>query len=138
MGGTGSLHGLYFHVVPEVRYVIPSDGKSFHWGGILIRASEISERFVTPWYLGSIALGLVLSFVKALIGAEIRAVTLVLAVFVPSQFAVSLLGEGVRDLSKHLAGAQFCLDLLNVFLVLQLALYGYQMTRASRSFSAPR
>jgi hypothetical protein len=47
-----------------------------------------------------------------------------LAIFIPSQFAVSLLGEGVRDLSKHLAAAQYSLDLLSVLIALQIATYG--------------
>ena len=98
-----------------------------------MRASALRERFVTPHYLAIILGGLLLPFVtyKSAVSAEIKTATLILAVFIPSQFAVSLLGEGVRDLSKHLAGAQFSLDLLVVFLVLQLAAYAYQSYRRS-------
>ena len=32
-----------------------------------------------------------------------------------TQLIISLLGEGVRDLSKHLYGAQFSIDLIMVF-----------------------
>jgi hypothetical protein len=69
-----------------------------------------------------IAAGLLLPFLNPRRGlsVETRAATLLLALFVPSQIVVSLLGEGVRDLSKHLAAAQLCLDLLWVLLVLQL------------------
>jgi len=124
---------MYFHVGPGLKYVIPSDGKSFHGGRALMLASRLRERFVTPHYLPIIIAGFLLPFVtyKSAVSAEIKTATLILALFIPSQFAVSLLGEGVRDLSKHLAGAQFSLDLLGVFLVLQLAAYAYQAQRRS-------
>lgn len=126
---------IYFHVGPELKYVIPSDGKSFHWGRPLVWASLLRQRFVTPLYLGIIVMGLLLPFLpyKSAISGEIKTATLILAAFIPSQFAVSLLGEGVRDLSKHLAAAQFCLDLLCVLLVLQLAAYAYRGNIVNRT-----
>ena len=42
-----------------------------------------------------------------------------LALLALSQVPVTLLGEGVRDLSKHLAGAQYAVDLMLVLLVAQ-------------------
>jgi hypothetical protein len=126
---------MYFHVSRGLKYVIPSDGKSFHGGRALMLASRLRERFVTPHYLAIIIAGLLLPFVtyKSIVSAEIKTATLMLAVFIPSQFAVCLLAEGVRDLSKHLAGAQFSLDLLVVLLVLQLVAYAYQAHRSWRS-----
>lgn len=125
---------LYFHLDPADRYIIPSDGKSFHGGRILMKASQIRERIVTPYYWGIIAAGLLVPFVryKAVVSFEIRTVTLLLALFTLSQIPTALLGEGVRDLSKHLAGAQICLDILCVFLIYQIVVYGYHaITRTS-------
>ena len=54
---------------------------------------------------------------------------LVLGLFVVSQIAITMLGEGVRDLSKHLWAAQWALDMLVLLLALQALgwlRYGYQ------------
>jgi len=114
---------LYFHVYPNTPYIIPADGRSFYWGHLLVKLSELRQRLITPIYPVLILAGIALVFVRhrSVVSVEMKTVTLLLALFIPSQFAVSLLGEGVRDLSKHLAAAQFCLDLLCVLLIVQAA-----------------
>lgn len=48
-------------------------------------------------------------------------IVLFLNAFVYSQIVISLLGEGLRDLSKHLIAAQLALDLLVVVTVVNVA-----------------
>ena len=115
----------YFHVYPADLYVVPSDGKSFHGGRVLMSASALREKVITRHYWIIIALGILIpllgwAFAHLKIDSGLSTATLLLAVFIPSQFAVCLLGEGVRDLSKHLAAAQFCLDLLTALLLWQV------------------
>ena len=50
-------------------------------------------------------------------GPGLHTATLLLALFIPTQIAISLLGEGIRDLSKHLWAAQLALDLLALALL---------------------
>ena len=102
----------YFHVFFGQKYLLPSDGKSFYNGHTLVRASDLRERVVTPRYAIVIAIGLLLPFVgyRSAVSVETKTATLILALFIPSQLAVAVLGEGIRDLSKHMAAAQFCLD----------------------------
>ena len=50
---------------------------------------------------------------------QLAAGGLLLGLFVVSQLIIVLLGEGVRDLSKHLWAAQLALDMLVVLTVLQ-------------------
>jgi hypothetical protein len=111
-----------FHLFKYNGYILPADGKSYHNGHTLLVASGLRETLITRNYTVFIAAGLLLPFLNPRRGlsVETRAATLLLALFIPSQIVVSLLGEGVRDLSKHLAAAQLCLDLLWVLLVLQL------------------
>ncbi len=112
-----------FHLFPYNVYILPSDRKSFHNGRALVAASALRERLITHNYLALLTAGLLLPFLcpRSVGSVEIRAATLLLALVIPSQFVISLLGDGVRDLSKHLAAAQLSLDLLCVFLVLQVA-----------------
>jgi hypothetical protein len=76
--------------------------------------------------------------VSPLVSPEMSSASLLLAVFIPSQFVVALLGEGVRDLSKHLAAAQFGLDLLCVLIVVQLGGWINEWRRSIRGRSQPR
>lgn len=48
----------------------------------------------------------------------------VLGVFAASQIVVSLLGEGVRDLGKHLAAGQYALDLAIAMLATLAIVHG--------------
>lgn len=120
-----------FHLFTENAYILPADARSYHSGHTLLVASSLREALITRNYALFIAAGLLLPFLSRRLSVETRAATLLLALFIPSQMAVGLLGEGVRDLSKHLAAAQLCLDLLWVFLVLQLVAWVSAKTTAS-------
>jgi hypothetical protein len=122
-----------FHLFPYNGYILPSDTKSFHNGRNLVVASDLRDAVMTRYYLVFLAAGVLLPFLNLRHAAsvEMRMATLLLALFIPSQIAFSLLGEGLRDLSKHLAAAQLCLDLLCVFLVLQLIAWASVKTTIS-------
>jgi hypothetical protein len=122
-----------FHLFPYNGYILPSDTKSFHNGRNLVVASDLRDAVMTRYYVVFLAAGVLLPFLNLRHAAsvEMRMATLLLALFIPSQIAFSLLGEGLRDLSKHLAAAQLCLDLLCVFLVLQLIAWASVKTTIS-------
>jgi hypothetical protein len=122
-----------FHLFKYNGYILPSDTKSYHNGRNLVVASDLRDAAITRYYLVFLAAGLLLPFVnlRSTVSIEMRMATLLLALFIPSQIAFSLLGEGLRDLSKHLAAAQLCLDLLCVFLILQLIAWASAKTTIS-------
>jgi hypothetical protein len=122
-----------FHLFKYNGYILPSDTKSYHNGRNLVVASDLRDAVITRYYLVFLAAGLLLPFVnlRSTVSIEMRMATLLLALFIPSQIAFSLLGEGLRDLSKHLAAAQLCLDLLCVFLILQLIAWASAKTTIS-------
>ena len=114
---------FYFHVYPQTRYLTPSDHNSYHSGKILVAASRLREMLLTRHYLALVLAGVVCALFGSRLGLapNVSAATMLLTLFSLSQFGVCLLGEGIRDLSKHLAAAQFCLDLLAVFVLIQIA-----------------
>lgn len=103
----------YFHVYRNYAYRIQVASR---WGGasaVLVGASRLRDRIVAPLAPWLCVAGLLLAG-HAMLRREPGwiACLLLLPALLVSQVAVSLLGEGVRDLSKHLWGAQFGLDLL--------------------------
>jgi hypothetical protein len=122
-----------FHLFKYNGYLLPADTRSYHNGRALIVASDLREAVITRNYLVILAAGLLVPFLSPRSGwsVEMRMATLLLALFIPSQIVVSVLGEGLRDLSKHLAAAQLSLDLLCVFLVLQLASWAAATSKPS-------
>jgi len=114
----------YVHVYPELQYVIPSNGKDFKGGRLLVQLSDLREHTVTRLAPVLVALGLVVPFVSR--RGQHRGLglsSLFLALFILSQIVVSLLGEGIRDLSKHLWAAQLALDFLLLALLAQSVLW---------------
>ena len=121
----------YVHVYPELQYVIPSNGKDFKGGIVLVKLSELRERTVTRLAIVLVALGLAVPFVRR--RGQHRGLglsSLFLALFIISQVVISLLGEGIRDLSKHLWAAQLALDFLVLVLLAQATLWFTHARRA--------
>ncbi len=116
----------YFHLDESTRYVVsvaPGNWAS----GALWRISEWREGLIGPFAALAIC---VLGWFA--LPASLAAPARLLALFAVSQVPVALLGEGVRDLSKHLAGAQMALDFLIVLLAFGLALQLRPAWRALR------
>lgn len=103
----------YFHVYPGFRFLQVLDGPAPVGQGALLRLSEWRERYLTPLA----AIPMVLALLLCGIGMRERErrfspMFLFIALFVPSQIVVCLLGDGVRDLSRHLWAAQLAIDLM--------------------------
>lgn len=119
--GTAPTHFTvdYFHLDQEGRYIVPVDGDAYGPGQLLVSLSAARDRLIGPW------VALVLIAAASLAGAGgvgrlppgLATALLFLAALAASQLLVSLVGEGVRDLSRHWAGAQLAIDLLAVCLV---------------------
>jgi hypothetical protein len=109
----------YFHLQANYLYAVPLTHRSGPVTDALRGLTDMREGLLRPWAL---PLVLVAAFWVALRGLRrepadgLAAPLLLLALVCVSQVPVVLLGEGVRDLSKHLAGAQYALDLMLVLL----------------------
>lgn len=112
----------YFHVFKELRYIVPADRVSFGYGRWLVQLSELRDAFVSHAWPLFIAAGLLAGLLRLPGASWVGTGSLFLAVFIPSQMGISLLGEGIRDLSKHLWAAQLALDLLAILLATQIVL----------------
>jgi hypothetical protein len=80
----------------------------------LMRLTELRDALIRPWALPLLlSAALILALWRLSRTADdVAAAGLLLILIFISQVIVALLGEGVRDLSKHLAGAQYALDLM--------------------------
>lgn len=122
----------YFHVYPDIGYLTRLDGPPRGIESLLMGLSDWRERLITPmapvllfWAVVACMLGLRAG------QRRLASAILFLALFLASQVAVGLLGEGIRDLSKHLWAAQLALDILLCLLLYQTALGA---SRAARSW----
>jgi hypothetical protein len=116
------FHVQYFHVYKNAPYLAPANGASYRSGRWLVRLSALRDATVTP--LGGVLLvcGVMqLAWRRTRSQTGLSTCAFFLALFSASQVLVSLLGEGVRDLGKHLWGAQLALDLLALVLLAQCA-----------------
>lgn len=106
----------YFHLDARFPYVAHlSEEREGLWT-LPGRISAVRERIV-DWRVG---LGIIISAIAISVAVVLRSKSasmlcsafalLMLSSFAVSQVIISLLGEGVRDLSKHLAGAQLALE----------------------------
>lgn len=129
------FHVQYFHVYKFYPYLVPANGQSYRSGRWLVRLSAWRDRIVTPVWPVLVLAGVAQAAWR---GSRrhlgLSAASLFLAMFVVCQILVSLLGEGVRDLSKHLWGAQLALDFLVLTLAAQIAVR--HPVRGGRSDSA--
>lgn len=129
----------YFHLDKSGRYLVPTKGKSFGLGTVLVRLSQWRDEVITrPVMLVVIAAGLLLPFI-ALAGrrGSLAAFSVFLALFALSQIAVSIVGEGVRDLSHHLSAAQYAVDLLVLVCAVQMAWRLVARQRCGREAELP-
>ena len=123
----------YFHVYPDHRYLKRMEGDLQPVTDLLLRMTDERDRYISPlapWLLVGALVFFALSRSLRVIGVRGLALAgLVLGLFVVSQITITMLGEGVRDLSKHLWAAQWALDMLVLLLALQALgwlRYGYQ------------
>lgn len=127
--------GDYFHVDTDLRYLHASTGNNQYGAGAwLVALTRAREHILKYLVFGVLALGLLLPFVTR---SRFDAASLTLAGLIVSQIVISLIGEGVRDLSKHLLVAQLSVDWLAVLIVLQVAAFFIQGAKA-RSASTLR
>lgn len=126
----------YFHVLGEARYihaVDPNRATRFlqavsAWRDAVMHGFGV---VIAPFMLLLLSLGLACGRYRAL-----SLPLAVLATYALSQVGVSLLGEGVRDLSKHLAMAQYAIDLgLAMVLITAAILVSRLVTSAARGAS---
>jgi hypothetical protein len=113
------VHGsvAYFHVDRSLPYLYSLDDNG-SLSNALAKADSVREA-VPAWASAAICV-LVCLIATSLFPATTSA-ALFLSLFVFSQVVVCLLGEGVRDLSRHLSGAQYAVDMLLVMLASQCA-----------------
>lgn len=112
----------YFHVYPDRPYLERLDGGSSPVATLLVRMTELRERLITPLAPVFLVGALVLFALSRRADEGMRRLALaglILSLFMITQVVVALLGEGIRDLSKHLWGAQLGLDMLVVLIALQ-------------------
>ncbi|AMO22238.1 hypothetical protein GCM10027034_25550 [Ramlibacter solisilvae] len=109
----------YFHVWPSFRLLRVLPGTEGAGQRLLLQLSKWREHYLTPAIPVILVLALAVAATGVRRGDRRYAPALLFCVLlVVSQVAVSLLGDGVRDLSKHLWAAQLGLDLMAPLLLL--------------------
>lgn len=101
----------YFHVYP-VSYYLKSTLGPVDSGNILVRLSLIRDRIFSGFILIMMALLGVASVSWRRIDGFVRYASFFLGALFLSQLLVSVLGEGMRDLGKHMWAAQFSIDVM--------------------------
>jgi hypothetical protein len=121
----------YFHVQDDNLYAAPLTTNPGAVAHGLQRLTEFRDALLRPWVVLMLlvsAVAIALHGLRPDGSVGLAAPLLLLALLSMSQVPVALLGEGVRDLSKHLAGAQFALDLMLVLLAAHVV--GARMRRS--------
>ena len=113
----------YFHVFPGNFYLHRHDGGAQPVTDLLLRMSAQRDRIVTPlaplFLLAALALFAASRSRQAGRLRPLAVGSLLLALLVVSQVIIVMLGEGVRDMSKHLWAAQLALDMLVLLVAVQ-------------------
>ncbi|WP_460555613.1 hypothetical protein [Comamonas piscis] len=113
----------YFHVFPGNYYLQRHAGGAQPVTALLLRMSDWRDRIVTPlaplFLLVALALFAASRSPRAGRLRPLAVGGLLLALLVVSQVIIVLLGEGVRDMSKHLWAAQLALDMLVLLTAVQ-------------------
>lgn len=104
----------YFHVYPNNNY-ITTRSNDFNF---LMALTQLRDLLISPFVPIILALSLFVIFYSKRLPASIAYFALFLVVFFVSQLAVSILGEGLRDLGKHMWAAQYGVDILVVLMVM--------------------
>lgn len=111
----------YFHVYPAFKFLQVLPQQEHGGQRLLLRLTTWRERYVTPTAAALLVLGVAVAAAGRRKGEPRYAPALLfLALLLVSQIAVSLLGEGIRDMSKHLWAAQFGLDLMVPLLAMSI------------------
>lgn len=129
----------YFHVYPGYFYLKRVDDGTRPVTSLLVRMTDGRNRFITPLAPALLVAAVVFFGLSRRAGEGMRRLALgglILSLLVVTQVVVALLGEGVRDLSKHLWGAQLALDMLVVLVVLQCMGWLARLRRVFRSEGA--
>jgi hypothetical protein len=124
----------YFHVTKHNIYLRAATPAGFGAGRILIMARDVREQVITraaPAIL-VFALGFALYRIKQKEDVGLPGITVFLTLFIASQVVIALLGEGFRDLNKHLDAAQLALDFLVMFTLIDLAFFCRNLRRQSQ------
>ncbi len=108
----------YFHVHERNIYVHQTEESLV--SSALLDFAELRETLTSVAFFLVVAAVLICLLI-VFKDSTIRSMLVFLALFPPSQIAVSLIGEGVRDLSKHLLMANYAAD-IGVAVVLLLCL----------------
>jgi len=106
----------YFHVTGDLRYLYSIERgreNGYNRGHILVDIMDIRSAITLPLLIVMSLTSFVFLMVSK-IPTGVRSAIATLSLFVISQIVICLLGEGVRDLSRHLSAAQFALDILTV------------------------
>jgi hypothetical protein len=125
----------YFHVWPSFHFLQVLPGSEGPGQQLLLHLTKWRERLLTPAVPAVLLLTLVVSASVVRVGDPRYGPPFLFCVlWVISQIAVSLLGDGVRDLSKHLWAAQLALDLTMPLLGLAL----FDLFRRGRTRETPQ
>ncbi len=111
----------YFHLDRTYPYLYPIPEQGFGWSEWMLALTDFRD-WIGPALVPVLIAASVLLALFSYKAAPMRVSALFLSAFAVSQVVVALLGEGVRDLSKHLAGAQYAVDILVVVAALQILL----------------
>lgn len=110
----------YFHVYRDYKYLIHRSGLG---SALFLRLSDArSELLRWPFSIVLLVVCLVILWIKKLYFPGWARVYFLLIMLIASQIVISILGEGIRDLSKHLLVAQFSIDILVVLVLFNFAL----------------
>ena len=101
----------YFHVYPN-SYYLKSLLQPMNSENILVRLSLIRDGIFDGFILIIMALLGIASVFWHRIDSFVRYASFFLGTFFLSQLLVSIVGEGMRDLGKHMWAAQFSMDLM--------------------------
>ena len=112
----------YFHVTIDNNYLVPTSNDGFKQGNSLIQISIFRDKIltpmVTPWI---IIIGSILPFFgNTKNSPNLKIISLFLTLFIASQLVICILGEGIRDLSRHLSAAQYAMDFFSFIVLVQL------------------
>lgn len=113
----------YFHVFPGHFYLHRHEVGAKPVTDLLQQLTQLRDRSITPlaplFLLAALALFAASRCRQAACMRPLAVGGLLLALLVVSQVIIVLLGEGVRDMSKHLWAAQLALDMLVLLVVVQ-------------------
>ncbi len=119
----------YFNVYKKLQYIMPSDKINFHSGSILVYGTSLRQKLFQKFFSAIFIFCIIVTFHNFNHPNPLNFASLFLLFFILTQLVMCLVGEGIRDLSKHLLATQLALDLLILFCIFQLSLIFIRKTR---------